>query len=139
MLPSKRVWVVEISLQFPINMAFVLFVFDCVGFLFFVFVFTEISTDLDERGVVKDPLWTRKAITTVLVQLGMIPAIPALARVAPPTHLTVLLDGRVVGYMETSAIPAAVAHIRHLKVAKVPAVRQFCILLESLVHKGSLS
>lgn len=120
-------------------MAFVLFVFDCVGILFFVFVFTEISTDLDERGVVKDPLWTRKAITTVLVQLGMIPAIPALARVAPPTHLTVLLDGRVVGYMETSTIPAAVAHIRHLKVAKVPAVRQFCILLESLVHKGSLS
>ncbi|CAK9217456.1 unnamed protein product [Sphagnum troendelagicum] len=82
----------------------------------------QISTDLDARGVVKDPLWTRKAITTVLVQLGMIPAIPALARVAPPTHLTVLLDGRVVGYMETSAIPAAVAHIRHLKVAKVPEV-----------------
>jgi DNA-directed RNA polymerase I subunit RPA2 len=99
----------------------------------------RVSTDLDERGVVKDPLWTRKAITTVLVQLSMIPAIPALARVAPPTHLTVLLDGRVVGYMETSAIPAAVAHIRHLKVAKVPEVRQFCIFLESLVHKGSLS
>ncbi|KAL3692751.1 hypothetical protein R1sor_006402 [Riccia sorocarpa] len=78
-----------------------------------------ISTDLDARGVIKNPLKIRKAITSELVSLGMLPSVLSMARVAPPDFLTVHLDGRIIGHMRTLDIPGAVGHLRHCKLAKV--------------------
>ncbi|CAM6092481.1 unnamed protein product [Calypogeia fissa] len=77
-----------------------------------------ISSDLDSRGNVKQPLKIRKAITAELVRLGMLPAVLSLTRVSPPEYLTVQLDGRILGYILTLDIPDAIAHLRHLKVSK---------------------
>lgn len=83
----------------------------------------EISSDLDAQGVEKDPVLVRKAVIRELVDLGMIRMPPTLAKVSPPDYLTVLLDGLVVGHMSTATIPAAVAHLRRLKVATMQEVR----------------
>ncbi|BBN05770.1 DNA-directed RNA polymerase I subunit RPA2 [Marchantia polymorpha subsp. ruderalis] len=78
-----------------------------------------ISTDLDARGLVRQPLKIRKAVTSELVSVGMLPSVLSMARVAPPDFLTVHLDGRIIGHMRTLDIPPAVAHLRHCKVAKI--------------------
>ncbi|KAJ7532498.1 hypothetical protein O6H91_13G006400 [Diphasiastrum complanatum] len=76
----------------------------------------QVSTDLDTRGHLKDPITIRKSITTALVGLGMIPIMPLIARLSPPEHLVVLLDGRLLGHMRSDLIPAAATHLRKLKV-----------------------
>lgn len=83
----------------------------------------EISSDLDARGVRKDPLQVRKAVTKALVDMGMVPILPRLTSMSPPQYLTVMVDGCVVGHMLTTSIPDVVAHFRHLKVADSPEVR----------------
>lgn len=85
----------------------------------------EISSDLDARGVRKDPLQVRKAVTKALVDMGMVPILPKLASMSPPQYLTVMVDGCVVGHMLTTRIPAVVAHFRHLKVADSPEVSAY--------------
>ena len=87
----------------------------------------EISSDLDARGVRKDPLQVRKSVTKALVDMGMVPILPKLASISPPQYLTVMVDGCVVGHMLTTRISDVVAHFRHLKVADSPEVRVHCL------------
>ena len=55
----------------------------------------------------------------VLAGLGMTPSAPALPAPGPPGHLTVQLDGRVVGSVRASTAPAMVAHLRAIKAAQL--------------------
>eukprot|EP00252_Welwitschia_mirabilis_P017700 TRINITY_DN3920_c0_g2_i1.p1 TRINITY_DN3920_c0_g2~~TRINITY_DN3920_c0_g2_i1.p1 ORF type:complete len:1013 (-),score=180.62 TRINITY_DN3920_c0_g2_i1:147-3080(-) len=77
-----------------------------------------ITTDMDFEGKVKDPLKIRKAITSSLIEVGMVPAWPKLTQAGPPGHLAVLLDGRVIGHLSVSEMSRAVKHLRGLKLTK---------------------
>lgn len=96
-----------------------------------------ISTDLDARGLVRQPLKIRKAVTSELVSVGMLPSVLSMARVAPPDFLTVHLDGRIIGHMRTLDIPPAVAHLRHCKVAKIADVSMLTLFTSSPLHQGA--
>lgn len=86
-----------------------------------------ISSDLDSRGNVKQPLKIRKAITSELVRLGMLPAVLSLARVSPPDYLTVQLDGRILGHMPTVDISDAIARLRLLKASRSSEASKFLL------------
>lgn len=47
--------------------------------------------------------------TQVLTGLGMVPSAPALVPPGPPAHLTVMLDGKVVGSIAAALAPSMVA------------------------------
>lgn len=69
----------------------------------------------------ESPEDTVAAVCMVLAGLGMAPAAPALPAPPPPGHLTVMLDGRVVGSIKASLAPAMVSHLRGVKAAKLAA------------------
>jgi len=93
--------------------------------------FAEISSDMDARGNKKDPFQIRKAVTKILVNLGLVPVIPKLSNMSPPEYLTVLLDGCVLGHVSTTTIPSVVDHLRRLKVVDGSEVRDWqCCYLE---------
>lgn len=71
---------------------------------------------MDARGNKKDPIQIRKAVTKILVNLGLVPVNPKLSNMAPPKYLTVMLDGCVIGHVATGTIPTVVDHLRRLKV-----------------------
>lgn len=87
--------------------------------------FAEISSDLDARGNKKEPFQIRKAVTKILVNLGVVPVLPKLSNLSPPEYLTVLLDGCVIGHVSTPTIPTVVDHLRRLKVVDGSEVRDW--------------
>ncbi|GFR47172.1 hypothetical protein Agub_g8865 [Astrephomene gubernaculifera] len=65
---------------------------------------------------------TEISIMTVLTGLGMLPSAPALTPPPPPDYLSVMLDGRVVGYVRSGAPAAAlVGRLREIKAAALLA------------------
>ncbi|KAL5564528.1 hypothetical protein UlMin_027692, partial [Ulmus minor] len=76
----------------------------------------RITSYFDPHGKVRDFFKIRMSILSVLVELGMSPSVPKLVQAGPPELLSVLLDGRVVGYLSSSVIEKVVAHMRQLKV-----------------------
>lgn len=62
------------------------------------------------------------SILSVLIGIGMTPALPKLIQAGPPEVLSVILDGRVVGSIPSSEVEAAVNHLRRLKVSKTSVV-----------------
>lgn len=77
----------------------------------------EITSDMESSGALKDYIRLRKNVVSVLCSFGMIVTPPVLVRLGPPEFLTVMLDGRVVGHLESGRIPSVVAHLRQLKVS----------------------
>lgn len=61
----------------------------------------------------------------------MSPSLPKLVQSGPPEMLSVLLDGRVVGYLSSSEIEKVVAHLRRLKVSSASGV-SFIVFFFSL-------
>ena len=53
------------------------------------------------------------SILTVLVQVGMLPALPKFVQAGRSEVLSVLLDGRIVGSISSSAIDKVVAHLKN--------------------------
>ncbi|KAH7297471.1 hypothetical protein KP509_26G071000 [Ceratopteris richardii] len=88
------------------------------GLLNHLTVSCEITSDMEANGVLRDYLSMRKEIVSVLSSYGMVSVSPGLAHCAPPSHVPVLLDGRVVGYVEASRIVSVVMGIRLLKVLR---------------------
>ncbi|XP_010520079.1 PREDICTED: DNA-directed RNA polymerase I subunit 2 [Tarenaya hassleriana] len=76
-----------------------------------------ITSYFDSQGNVKDFLRMRKSIVDVLVGVGMVSALPKLVRAGPPEVISVLLDGRIVGYLSSNLVPKVVSYLRRLKVA----------------------
>lgn len=62
------------------------------------------------------------SILSVLVGIGMTPALPKLVQAGPPEVLSVILDGRVVGSIPSSEVETAVNHLRRLKVSAISVV-----------------
>ncbi|KAI5063258.1 hypothetical protein GOP47_0021805, partial [Adiantum capillus-veneris] len=94
------------------------------GLLNHLTVSCEITPDMEANGSLKDYLRIRKEIVSLLCSHGMVVIAPGLARCGPPSHLSVLLDGRMVGHLEASRIPAVVIRFRQLKVlqsSEIPA------------------
>lgn len=65
------------------------------------------------------PQDTHQAVVKVLTSLGMVPSTPLLPLPPPPLHLTVHLDGCVVGSVKAGLVPAMVAHLRAVKAAQL--------------------
>ncbi|MCO5567759.1 hypothetical protein L7F22_021453 [Adiantum nelumboides] len=86
------------------------------GLLNHLTVSCEITPDMEVNGGLKDYLRIRKEIVSLLCSHGMVVIAPGLARCGPPSHLSVLLDGRMIGHLEASRIPSVVIHFRQLKV-----------------------
>ena len=51
----------------------------------------------------------------VMADMGMIPAEPALVPPAPPSHLAVQLDGRVIGHINARLAPPVVHRLHSIK------------------------
>lgn len=66
----------------------------------------------------------RAAVCRVLAALGMVPVAPMLPAPALPAHLSVQLDGRVVGHVKAGLAGAMVAHLRAIKAANLAAEEQ---------------
>ena len=62
------------------------------------------------------------SILSVLIGIGMTPALPKLIQAGPPEVLSVILDGRVVGSIPSSEVEIAVNHLRRLKVSTISVV-----------------
>ncbi|CAA2959266.1 DNA-directed RNA polymerase I subunit 2 [Olea europaea subsp. europaea] len=77
----------------------------------------RITSNYDSKGNVRDFLKVRMSILSVLVGMGMTPSLPKLLQAGPPEVLSVLLDGRIVGYIPSDIVGNAVFHLRRLKVA----------------------
>ncbi|XP_062109933.1 DNA-directed RNA polymerase I subunit 2 [Humulus lupulus] len=77
----------------------------------------RITSHYDSQGELRDFYKIRMSILSVLVQVGMSPALPKLVQAGPPEVLSVLLDGRIVGSISSSVIEKVVAHLRKLKVS----------------------
>ncbi|XP_015878970.3 DNA-directed RNA polymerase I subunit 2 [Ziziphus jujuba] len=82
----------------------------------------RITSYLDSQGNTKDFFDIRKSILSVLIEVGMSPSLPKLVHAGLPEMLSVLLDGRVVGYLSSSEIEKVVAHLRRLKVSSAPGI-----------------
>eukprot|EP00897_Mesotaenium_endlicherianum_P006739 jgi/Mesen1/6093/ME000031S05363 len=74
-----------------------------------------VTADLDATGKPKDPELLSRSISSALLPLGFQPVTTTALPPAPPLHLSVVLDGCIIGYLEASTAPAAVAHLRRLK------------------------
>ncbi len=59
------------------------------------------------------------AVIQVLAGLGMTPIAPAMTPPRPPTYLTVMLDGKLIGHVRTLSAPALVSRLRDIKAAKL--------------------
>ena len=55
----------------------------------------------------------------VLAGLGMTPIAPAMTPPRPPTYITVMLDGKLVGHVRSLQAPAMVSRLRDIKAAKL--------------------
>lgn len=55
----------------------------------------------------------------VLAGLGMTPIAPAMTPPQPPTYITVMLDGKLVGHVRSINAPALVTRLRDIKAAKL--------------------
>lgn len=64
----------------------------------------------------------RMSILNVMIAIGMTPSSPKLVQAGPPELLSVLLDGRIVGYMSSDLIEKAVTHLRRLKLSSTSSV-----------------
>ncbi|KAM6561896.1 hypothetical protein CsatB_021894 [Cannabis sativa] len=82
----------------------------------------RITSFYDSHGELRDFYKIRMSILNVLVQVGMLPALPKLVQAGPPEVLSVLLDGRIVGSISSSVIEKVVAHLRKLKVSPVSGI-----------------
>jgi len=70
----------------------------------------------------EDPSHTRRVICTLLAAHGMVPSAPATAMPCPPQHLTVLLDGGVVGSVRAPHSQALVNVLRAAKASTTSGV-----------------
>lgn len=61
------------------------------------------------------PQATEAALLQVLSGLGMVPSAPATVPPGPPSHLTVFLDGKVVGTIPSCLAAGAVTRLREIK------------------------
>ncbi|KAJ8755444.1 hypothetical protein K2173_019242 [Erythroxylum novogranatense] len=86
------------------------------GLLNHMTCYCRVTSYFDSQGLVKDFFDIRKSILNVLTGLGMTSSLPKLVQPGPPQVLSVLLDGRVVGFIRSSEIEKVVAHLRRLKV-----------------------
>lgn len=55
----------------------------------------------------------------MLAGLGMTPIAPAMTPPRPPTYLTVMLDGKLIGHVRSLSAPALVSRLRDIKAAKL--------------------
>jgi DNA-directed RNA polymerase I subunit RPA2 len=70
----------------------------------------------------EDPEAQAAAVTKELVRCGLMASAPGVAIPNPPSHLPVLLDGKVVGSVRAAEAPRMVAHMRTCKVDVASAV-----------------
>ncbi|KAL6327625.1 hypothetical protein AAG906_022046 [Vitis piasezkii] len=73
-------------------------------------------------GNTRDFFKIRMSILSVLIGIGMTPALPKLVQAGPPEVLSVILDGRVVGSIPSSEVETAVNHLRRLKVSVISVI-----------------
>ena len=85
------------------------------------------------------------AFLQVLAGLGMTPMAPAMTPPRPPTYITVMLDGKLVGHVRSLTAPALVSRLRDIKAAKLaeeeslPAGATTIMLdVSHLLHVGCL-
>ncbi|KAK9824626.1 hypothetical protein WJX72_011831 [[Myrmecia] bisecta] len=79
--------------------------------------FTAVCKIVTDRP--ENPEDTDAAIIMVLAAAGMTPSSPALVPPPPPVYLTVMLDGRVVGWVRSAGAPLLVNRLRAMKSAKL--------------------
>lgn len=82
----------------------------------------RITSYFDSRGSTRDFFKIRMSILSVLIGIGMTPALPKLVQAGPPEVLSVILDGRVVGSIPSSEVETAVNHLRRLKVSAISVI-----------------
>ncbi|KAL6180816.1 hypothetical protein ACLB2K_047475 [Fragaria x ananassa] len=82
----------------------------------------RITSYFDAQGNIRDFTKMRMSILNVLIEVGMIPSLPMLVRAGLPANLSVLLDGRVVGYISSTQVEKVVAHLRKLKVSAASVI-----------------
>ncbi|KAL6125623.1 hypothetical protein ACLB2K_073679 [Fragaria x ananassa] len=82
----------------------------------------RITSYFDAQGNIRDFTKIRMSILNVLIEVGMIPSLPMLVHVGLPANLSVLLDGRVVGYISSTQVEKVVAHLRKLKVSAASVI-----------------
>lgn len=90
--------------------------------MFVNFCISGITSYFDSRGSTRDFFKIRMSILSVLIGIGMTPALPKLVQAGPPEVLSVILDGRVVGSIPSSEVETAVNHLRRLKVSAISVV-----------------
>ncbi|GAB2213945.1 hypothetical protein Drorol1_Dr00018272 [Drosera rotundifolia] len=86
------------------------------GLLNHLAITCRITSYFDSHGNIKDFFKIRPVIVNALISLGMISSSPNLVLGGPPEVLSVLLDGKLVGYFPSSEVERAVAHLRRIKV-----------------------
>ncbi|KAK6804123.1 hypothetical protein RDI58_001907 [Solanum bulbocastanum] len=82
----------------------------------------RITSYYDSKGNVKDFFKMRMSILNVLIAIGMTPSSPKLVQAGPPELLSVLLDGRIAGYIPSDLIEKAVTHLRRLKLSSTSSI-----------------
>ncbi|VFQ91511.1 unnamed protein product [Cuscuta campestris] len=83
----------------------------------------RITSYYDSKGNIKDFRRMRMSIIDVLNNICfMKSAMPKLPKAGPPELLTVLLDGRVVGYVPLDLVEKAITHLRRLKLSTVSPI-----------------
>ncbi|KAH0784383.1 hypothetical protein KY290_003981, partial [Solanum tuberosum] len=82
----------------------------------------RITSYYDSKGNVKDFFKMRMSILNVLIAIGMTPPSPKLVQGGPPELLSVLLDGRIAGYIPSDLIEKAVTHLRRLKLSSTSSM-----------------
>ncbi|KAL6124662.1 hypothetical protein ACLB2K_077174 [Fragaria x ananassa] len=82
----------------------------------------RITSYFDAQGNIRDFTKIRMSILNALIEVGMIPSLPMLVHAGLPANLSVLLDGRVVGYISSTQVEKVVAHLRKLKVSAASVI-----------------
>ncbi|CAN1190368.1 DNA-directed RNA polymerase I subunit 2 [Linum perenne] len=82
----------------------------------------RVTSFFDPQGAVKDFFEIRKSILGVLTGLGMTSSLPRISQAGPPQALSVLLDGRVVGSINSSNVEKVVSSLRRLKVSAASTI-----------------
>ncbi|XP_049368745.1 DNA-directed RNA polymerase I subunit 2 [Solanum verrucosum] len=82
----------------------------------------RITSYYDSKGNVKDFFKMRMSILNVLIAIGMTPPSPKLVQAGPPELLSVLLDGRIAGYIPSDLIEKAITHLRRLKLSSTSSI-----------------
>lgn len=91
---------------------------------------TGITSYYDSERKIRDFSKIQKSIVSVLIAAGMISS--SSPKSGPPESLHVLLDGRVVGVMQTDRIEKTVSHLRKLKLSADSMVC-FCSLKKNSI------